>query len=465
VSGDSCAPASGAGSIETMQLRQRATASSPEAGGAQDLAGCRYAIVGGGISGLAAAWYLQQRGAQTHIIEREAELGGRVASGRLDDRIVTLGGKNIGRTYSRFRAFVASHGKHSYEPFGINSSRIVNGRLVRFDSSRRLRLLAEARRVPPFDALRLVRLARRLAREPEARHLSERTCSVLAERWGARTLDDLFGEHLCELILRSLTVRVSGAEPDEIPIANILPYLAMLLDTYEQLSDGMHRLIEEAGRRSRLSLDTEATGLILRSGRICGVNLRAPTGEMSSDGCDGVVVATTAHAAADLLEAPVPAASALLREVRYFPLAVVLAEYEQPVFAPDVRAIVFGPEQALSNAGAYGVDDLNVVRYTFSGRAARSLLDATADVKRLISAGEHLLAAHANLQGNPRRSMVTRRFVPGLCAYHADQTGMLAGLRAAITPVAGLGLTGDYLSGCSIEACFAAAQGAVGRAF
>jgi protoporphyrinogen/coproporphyrinogen III oxidase len=123
-----------------------------------------------------------------------------------------------------------------------------------------------------------------------------------------------------------------------------------------------------------------------------------------------------------------------------------------------VRAIVFGPEEALSNAGAYGTGDLRVVRYTFSGRRARALTEQEPDAERLAAIAEAALAPHARVAGNPRRAMLAHRFSPGLCAYHPDQAGFLERLGSARANMPEAHLAGDYLRGCSIEACFAAAE-------
>jgi oxygen-dependent protoporphyrinogen oxidase len=181
----------------------------------------------------------------------------------------------------------------------------------------------------------------------------------------------------------------------------------------------------------------------------------------SGERFDGVVIATHAGAAAQLLETSAPLTAALLREVRYFPLVVLLVEYERAVFDSAVRAVVFGPEESLSNAGAYGTRDLNVVRYTFSGRRARALTAHEPDAERLAAIAEAALAPHAQVEGNHRRAMIAHRFLPGLCAYHADQGTFLERIRSAGPHVRGLHLTGDYLRGCSIEACFASAEEAV----
>ncbi len=426
-----------------------------------DLVGRRYGIVGGGLSGLAAAWYLQRRGAETHIFERGSTLGGRAGSGLLGERVVTLGGKNIGHSYTRFRTFAQSLGEHPYEHFGINSSRVLDGRLHTFDSATRGRALRQLRGIPPRDLARLGRLVLTVRRDPDARRLAEGTSRSLSRRYRDRSVEQAFSPRLRELLLRPLTVRVSAAEPDEVPMANVLPYVSMILDTYEQLRGGMHEVVAAAAARSRVSLRSEARGLLLERGLVCGLRLANPAGERTIERFDGVILATHAHATARTVESAIPRLAALLNEVRYFPVTVLLAEYERPVFTAGVRAIVFGSDEPLSNAGSYGLNDLNLVRYTFSGRRARSLVGGEPDAEMLAGIAEAALVPFAAVTGNRRRALLARRMSPGLCAYHPDQATFLRTVADPATRLPGLTLTGDYLRGCSIEACFAAAEEAV----
>lgn len=428
---------------------------------ARDLAGRCYAVVGGGLSGLAAAWYLQRRGADTQLVERDAALGGRAGSGRLGDRTVTLGGKNIGRGYSRFRDFTQSLGEHPYEYFGINSSRVLDGRLFTFDSQARRKTLRQLSGIPPRDLARLGRLLMTVRRQPETRHLAEERSRRLGRRYRGASVEQAFGPRLRELLLRSLTVRVSAAEPDEVPMANVLPYIGMVADSYEQLRGGMHEVVAAAASRSRVRLRTEARSLLVEQGRVRGLRLETASGKCATERFDGVVLATPAHAAARLIAGAAPRSAALLDEVRYFPVTVLLAEYERPVFTPAVRAIVFGTDRSLSNAGTYGLNDLNVVRYTFSGRHSRSLAEVEPDPELLADIAERTLKPFAALAGNRRKALLARCMSPGLCAYHPDQAAFLRTLFSSSGELPGLTLSGDYLRGCSIEACFAAAEEAV----
>src|ERR687896_266288 len=103
-------------------------------------------VVGGGASGLAAAYFLEQRGLPSLIVERDDAIGGRMGTVRLGDRSLDCGGKNIGRRYTLFRRFAASLGSHPFEYFGLNSSQVIDGRVRTFEASARWRSMADLAR-------------------------------------------------------------------------------------------------------------------------------------------------------------------------------------------------------------------------------------------------------------------------------------------------------------------------------
>ncbi len=49
------------------------------------------------------------------LLDAQDQLGGRSRGVPLGDRLVTLGGKNIGKNYTRFRGFVTDHGGGDWE--------------------------------------------------------------------------------------------------------------------------------------------------------------------------------------------------------------------------------------------------------------------------------------------------------------------------------------------------------------
>jgi oxygen-dependent protoporphyrinogen oxidase len=418
-----------------------------------------FAVIGGGISGIAVSYLLRRRGIESEILEQSGSLGGRIGSCRLGERLLDFGGKNIGRCYRRFREFTASCGDNPYEYFGINSSQVRDGRIVTFDSRRRWAgLLDLARRCSKRDLFRFGRMCLAVRRNEENGYLGSPYFDALAERLGDPPVRTYFGDEFCRRIIRPMSVRMNGAEPDEIYIGNLGSNLRMVLDSYDQLALGMQRVIEQFGRTAIVRLGARVESLIVRAGRIAGLRVVGPTGGTEERFYDGVVLATPAPVSSRIAASAASRLTELLGGVHYYPVVLILAEYTRDVFEPSVRALVFDEEEPLSNAGSYGVHDLNIVRYTFSGRKARTHFRGEVDMEALLRVGEEKLNRHIPVDRRDRLRFVGRHFELGLCAYTPHYRHFATALQAELRALPGLYLSGDYLSGASIEACFRAAE-------
>jgi protoporphyrinogen/coproporphyrinogen III oxidase len=419
----------------------------------------RIAVVGGGVSGLSVAWYLERQGHAVEVYEAADRLGGRVATHALGSRPVTLGGKNIGRRYHRFRAFVADHGNHGFEHFGINTSREEHGRLLTIDSTRRAasvrNFLAQA---SARDTARLARWVRAIKADDDNRFLRGPYWAPLSERKDDRPLTGHLSEDMCRSIIRTMTVRINGAEPDEVYLGTFGTNLGMLLDTYEQLTDGFEPVLAEFARRHAVRLGARVLRLLVEGDRVAGVEAESEWG-VERERYDAIVIATPARAAAPLLAPFAPTLAERLREVRYFPATTLVVEYDRDVFSPEIRAIAFGPGHQLSNAGAYGIHDLRTVRYTFSGRAARGVIAVHGhDHERLAGIAEEHLQRHFPVRDAKRLRLVGCTWDPSFCAFVPRHGPFLDGLDREVEAIPGLHLTGDYFRGASIEACFRAGE-------
>jgi protoporphyrinogen/coproporphyrinogen III oxidase len=419
----------------------------------------RIAVVGGGVSGLAAAYQLWSSGHDVELIEREPALGGRCAPGLLGERQVSYGGKNIGRKYELFRAFTSSLGHHPYEPFGINSSRVEDGRLLTIDSSRRSATLRTFMKSgSAHDLARIVHLTMQVRRNSENRYLGGPYFTALSDRRDRLPLATYFGPRLTKTFLRALTVRMNGAEPDEVFLGTFGTNLGML-DTFDQLSSGIQPVLQAFTERVPVRVGARVQGLEVRHGTVTGIRLDGQAGEQKYD---GVVLSVPAYEAANLLAPHHSTLAERLRQVRYFPAAVVLAQYDSPVFRPEVRALVFG-EGPCSNAGTYGINDLDIVRYTFSGSEARQLLTSEPDAEDLLSIGEQQLSRHMPVDAAKRIQSGSRRWHGALCAYLPFHGTFLEDMRHGLRQLGRLELAGDYMRGVSIEACFRAGTEAAER--
>lgn len=420
-------------------------------------------VVGGGASGLAAAFFLRRLGLEATIVEREGTLGGRMGTIQLGGRLLDCGGKNIGRRYTLFRDFAASLGHHPLEHFGLNSSQAVDGRLKTVDGGSRWRSLAAlASGLPLADLARFGRLMLSVKRDEDAGYLGSPLARRLARAYDHKSAGDWFSPAFCQRILRPMTVRMNGAEPDEVHVGTLPSNVRMLLDSYEQFTNGLAPLLAAFAAAYDVRLATTTEALLVHDGRVCGVRVRDGRGVQSDLEGAGVVLATPANAAAALTAPVLPGLADALRSVAYYPVRLAIAEYERPVFTPSMRAIVFDGAEPLSNAGAYGVNDLNLVRYTFSGRAFRACDPADVEPSALVERAERTLARYVPMDGNRRRRLVVRHFTTGLCAYTARHDRFLDRL-AEQQRIGGLHLAGDYLQGASIEACFRSASACVRR--
>lgn len=436
------------------------------------MSGRTVAVVGGGISGISAAVALQRRGDRPLLLDSGDVLGGRVGLHHLGDRPIMMGGKNIGHRYTHLRSLLAeldrvdgSNGG-TFQDFGINTSTVRGRRLLPLDSSRPLTSLRSLLRMgTPRDLVRLTRLARSVRQHEGARFLGSPHFRRLAERHDDPALTDYFSPRMTSSLLRLATVRMNGAEPDEAYLGNFGTNLGLLTDTFEQLDRGLGPALDRVPELVDVRLRSLVTGLRPHAG---GIEMQWDTSSSSqsavtthSQHVDGVVVALPAHAAAPLLEPQQPALARLLGTVRYFPATVVVAKYADDVFAPDVRAVAMG-NGPCSNAGAYGTEDLDLVRYTFSGRRGRLDSPTTEEVDRLIADAETRLAESLGRPTPDRLDWTWKHWPAAYCAYTRHHAWLRDQIAHEMRPLTGrLALAGDYLLGASLEACCRSGDAAV----
>jgi len=410
----------------------------------------RVAVIGAGASGMAATHYLLNSGYEVDVYDKGSTLGGRIGVEDFFGRELCFGGKNIGRKYSRFREFLQQHGDPQFEEFGINTSR-ETGKRARVLDGKSLKSVVDtlSASVTPRDAWRLVRLALRHKRDHSLGQAGSRYYDKLSSDNDEPLLSQFFQPRTLENLIRPATVRMNGAEPDEVFLETFGTNLHMLLDQYDQLTSGFSGVFSSL--QSRCNVRMAAVTKMERLDTTWGVESQSNKGIHRAE-YQQVFVCLPARNAAQLLKPVSQELSDTLNEVRYYPVATIIAQYSADVFSPSRRAVIFPSGQLVSNAGAYGKKDLDLIRYTISGRTARDSLKETPD--SWLQAGESQLRDTGILGSQKCVRWKHRIFDPGLCAYAPHQSTFVERIRRLQKPIAGLHLSGDYIMGSSLENCF-----------
>jgi len=411
------------------------------------------AVVGAGWSGISAAWTIHKMGRDVLLIDATDFLGGRCRVQALGDTTVVLGGKNIGRRYRHFRELIAELEGGTYEHFGLNSTRVgPSGTTTVDDRSRLASIRGLFAGIPPRDIVKVLRMVLAVGRDDTNRWLRG---PYFRSRAGANdiALSEYFGEALLASLVRTVTVRMNGAEPEEAYVGNFGANLGMLLDTFDQLTQGFAGPYTAIADTLPTRLGHQVIGIETGTDRAT-LTLRTAGGDIHQQSASHVVLALTAGDAAPLVEQVAPTAGRALGQISYHPAAVVVARHEANVFSPGVRALTFPRGTALSNAGAYGEAQLELVRYTLSGTEARGFLEGQPAAETLLErALSDASTQLPDLAGNQVLDVTSQHWSRALCSYGPRHSDRLDLLDSELLKIPRLSLAGDYLLGTSLEAC------------
>jgi oxygen-dependent protoporphyrinogen oxidase len=423
-------------------------------------------VVGGGVSGIAAATHLGACGVSACIFETEAVLGGRIGTVRDEGTGVEadLGGRNFGAHDQDLLKLFGSLGVEGFTDYEFKSVSVGAG--PHFDMSRGVTRSARLMRdlgnivfitTAPRGFRRLSAVAS-AARREGARDLAHPYWVRLAEAITDPTTMAYFGPRVADEVLRPWTLRMMGSEPEEVYLGNLGNMLGQKSSRHQRVEGGMGRFLRAAADKLDVRLQHVVRSVIVENGRVLGVEGTAD-GKPFRQLADIVVVTTPASVAAEMLSG-LPQLASHLRRVAYRPVATAIVEYDEVEFPNGAHGIFTPRGCGASHIARY--DGSNRIRFSFAGVAARAMFDQL-PLAGLVEEGETAFRKFGGKLGR-RLSRVGRLWTPGLCAHTWMHHRTLASIADASKQVRGLVLTGDYFRGNLLDACAGAARENVDRA-
>ena len=464
-------------------------------------------IVGGGIAGLAAAFFLRDEAVRVTVLEGSPRLGGKLSVSEIAGVTVDEGAEALLVTRPEGTALIAEAGLGDQRTVpGTTSSAIWTLGALRPLPRRQFMGvpsdMAELARSGVLSEEGVARASRDLELPPTPRDGDVPVAGYIAAR---------LGEEVVDRLVDPLLGGVYAGRSAELSFDATLPALAAASRQHRSLAAAARSLLPppeqaSAGTRAGGSVFTtltgglgmlpaylaKASGAEVRTAAMARELARARSGWRLTVGsaaapehidADAVIVATPARPAGRLL-ADVPGVSGAvtaLGEISYASMAIVTLAYPRSAFprpglaalglsgylvpAVDgraVKAVTFSTVKwpHLAGATAPGAEPVEIIRCSVGRIGEEALLQrADADLAALAATE---LAEATGVRGRPAAVRVTR-WGGALPQYSVGHLDRVARIRAAVAAQPGLAVCGAAYDGVGIPACVATARTAVSQ--
>ena len=440
-------------------------------------------IVGAGISGLSAAYYLAKGGSRSTILESRPRMGGVIQTDRVQGCTLEAGPDSFLSVKPAALELIRDLGL-SDQVIGSNDQLRVtfirrHGRLVPMPDGL---MMMVPTKIMPLVTTGLVgwvtklRMGMELLRSPKAKSADQSVSDFIAEHYGREAVD-----YLAEPLLSG----IYGGDPGALSVTSVLPRFVDLATRYGSLTRGV--LAERAAAATKrgtavppplfttlkggLGQMVDAVSASIR-GKAQMWQTRAQRVERAGSefrvkmGGDWVktsrlVVACEAHSAATLLAGVDPRLAELLGTVPYSSSVTVALGFDAADFAaPPVGFGFLVPRKERRRVMA-----CTWVGTKFSHRVpegkivARCSLGGTSDAGILEESDENIVAAVtselreiAGIAARPRFTRIAR-WPQSMAQYTVGHAERLAEIQARTAAIPGLYLAGNAYTGIGIPDC------------
>ncbi|MFC6560783.1 protoporphyrinogen oxidase [Nonomuraea cavernae] len=448
-------------------------------------------VVGGGISGLAAAWHLRQAGGdriRITVLEGAPRVGGKLLASPVAGVSVDVGAEAMlaRRPEGKELAKAAGLGDDLMSPGSAGSAILSRGALRPMPRRQVMGVPADLAELAKSGILSpggLLRVPMDQILPPTLVRTDVSVAAYIRARMGGEVLDRL---------VEPLLGGVYAGRADKLSLEATMPQVAAAARSERSLLSAARRMAEESPRdagpvfttlRDGMGSLPEAVAKAAEADVRTGVTVRelcrteqgwrlvtGPVPKPEVIDADAVIVAVPAPAAARLLGAEVPGAATELAKIEYASMAVVTLAYPvaafpeppartgylvPPVEGRPVKAVTFSSVKWPHLAG-----DLVLLRCSIGRVGEEHLLQR--DDAELVSLGTAEMAGVMGVRGLPVDTRVTR-WGGGLPQYNVGHLDRVARVRSAVAVQPGLAVCGAAYEGLGIPACVATARTAAGR--
>jgi oxygen-dependent protoporphyrinogen oxidase len=445
----------------------------------------RVAVVGGGISGLAAANRLCKSGFDVTVYEASPRFGGKIATERVDGFVIETGADSFVVSRPRILELCRELGLESElmppDPQHKGAFISRNGRLHPIPEGfsglvpTKFRPILTSRLLSPLGKLRMLMelklpvdqaagdeslqhfVIRRFGKEAYYRMLEPLLTGISASDGHDISLAATFPHwKTAELEHDSVIKGIIAARPGHTGTPRVSGFLSLKAGMSALITALEHRL---EGEGASLFANTTVQRLEPQPG---GYALRVSDGTTTrSLEFDGVILAVPAWEAATILETVEPGASAALRDIPQRSSGVVSFGYTQPAVASKLRGTgylipriegrpVSGATYSSAKWANRAAEGSSLIRVYFGrGKGQEMLQEPDSE---LIEAGQQELRQTLGITEEPSTVHVTRwtNSMPQYTIGHLDRVARITQL---IGNHPGLALAGNMLRGIGVPIC------------
>ena len=301
----------------------------------------KIAIIGGGISGLTLAWYLQQAGVAYDLFEADARPGGNLRTWAAPGGYLLETGPNSLQLSPELQTLLTDLGLSDQiqDAAPVSQHRYV----LRQGRYRALPGSPPALLTSGFFSLKTKWRLLKEFRQPAA--------PVDAQETVAHFFRRRFGSEIVDYAVNPFMAGIYAGDPEQLLINKTFRQLPALEQEHGSVLRGLMKTAQGAPRRRIFTLaggvqtiadtlaarltsyqpNTAVSAISRATDGSYQLELRSPRGFEAAPGYSHLALALPAYAAAPLLESLFPAAAAALAAVHYPPMSVVYSAYDRAV--------------------------------------------------------------------------------------------------------------------------------------